>query len=62
MAEEWQRQVRAQTDWKKFQVSDFQLLRAEYNVTWLVLEQPGVAGIRCLFQNEAVLVCPIPTP
>lgn len=62
MAEEWQRQVRAQTGWKKFQMPDFQRLRAEYRVNWLVLEQPGVPGIRCLFQNQAVLVCPIPAP
>jgi hypothetical protein len=62
MAEEWQRQVRAQTDWKKFQASDFQRLRAEYGVTWLVLEQPGMAGASCPYQNEAVLVCRNPAP
>jgi hypothetical protein len=62
MAEEWQRQVRAQSEWKKFQVSDFQRLRAKYGVSWLVLEQPGVAGIRCAFQNGAALVCPNPAP
>jgi hypothetical protein len=58
LAEEWQRQVRAQSAWKKFQIRDFQRLRTEFGVNWLVLEQPGVAGTRCVFRNKAVLVCP----
>jgi hypothetical protein len=62
MAEDWQKQVRAQENWKKFQLSDFHRLRAEFGVNWLVLEQPGVAGTRCPFENEAVLVCPNPMP
>jgi hypothetical protein len=58
LAEEWQRQVRAQKGWKTFQIGDFQRLRKEFGVTWLVLEQPGVAGAHCVFQNNVVLVCP----
>jgi hypothetical protein len=58
LAEEWQRQVRAQRGWKKFESRDFQRLRAEFGVNWLVLEQPGVAGMHCVFRNSAVLVCP----
>ena len=62
MAEDWEKQVRAQKNWKKFQLRDFHRLRAEFGVDWLVLEQPGVAGTRCPFENEAVLVCPNPMP
>jgi hypothetical protein len=62
MADDWEKQVRAQKNWKKFQLSDFHRLRAEFGVDWLVLEQPGVAGTRCPFENEAVLVCPNPMP
>jgi hypothetical protein len=62
MAGDWQKQVRAQQNWKKFQLSDFHRLRAEFGVNWLVLEQPGVVGTRCPFANQAVLVCPNPMP
>ena len=57
MAEEWLKQVQARRDWKRFGLQDFQRLRAEYGVSWVVLQQPGVAGLNCLYQNQAVQVC-----
>jgi hypothetical protein len=57
MAEEWFKQVQAQREWKKFGVEDFQRLRAEFGVSWVVLEQPGVAGLTCPYENQAVRVC-----
>jgi hypothetical protein len=57
MAEEWLRQVQAQRDWKTFQAQDFRRLHAEYGVNWVVLQQPGVAGLDCPYQNAAVLAC-----
>jgi hypothetical protein len=60
MADEWLRQVNAQKDWKHFQLADFQRLRAEFGVNWVVLQQPGVPGLVCPYQNKAVLVCPLP--
>ncbi len=60
MADEWLRQVNAQKDWKHFQLADFERLRAEFGVNWVVLQQPGVPGLVCPYQNKAVLVCPLP--
>jgi hypothetical protein len=57
MAEEWLKQVYAQRGWKAFQSPDFRRLQAEYGVNWIVLQQPGVAGLDCPYQNAAVLVC-----
>ena len=57
MAEEWLKQVQSQSGWKKFQAQDFRRLRTEYGVNWVVLQQPGVAGLDCPYQNAAVLVC-----
>jgi len=57
MAEEWLRQIQAQRGWKAFQAQDFRRLRAEYGVNWVVLQQPGVPGLDCPYQNAAVLVC-----
>lgn len=57
LAEEWFQQVQAQRGWKTFQLKDFHRLRAEYGVSWVVLQQPGATGLDCPFQNSAVLVC-----
>ena len=57
LAEEWYRQVQAQSRWKQFQLQDFGRLQADYGVGWVVVQQPGVAGLACPYQNSAVLVC-----
>jgi len=56
-AEEWLKQVQAQNGWKTFQAQDFHRLKSEYGVNWIVLQQPGIAGLDCPYQNAAVLVC-----
>jgi hypothetical protein len=60
LAEEWQEQVQAQTPWQKFQAADFRRLREKYGVSWVVLQQPGVPGLECPYQNSAVRVCQAP--
>jgi hypothetical protein len=62
LAEEWLRQVQAHTGWQKFQPGDFARLRAAYGVDWVVLQQPGIAGTHCPYQNPTVLVCENPAP
>jgi len=57
LADEWWEQVQAQKDWKKFQEQDFRRLQARYHLDWVVLQQPGVIGLECPYQNRAVLVC-----
>lgn len=57
LAEEWWEQLQAQTPWKNFQATDFARLREKYGVSWVVVQQPGVAGLECAYQNAAVRVC-----
>lgn len=57
MADDWWRQVQAQSGWSKFQLQDFHRLQAEYDVNWVILQQPGLAGLDCPYQNQAVQVC-----
>jgi hypothetical protein len=59
MADEWLKQVQAERGWQKFQLQDFRRLHAEYGVNWVVLQQPGVAGLQCPYQNRAVRICRI---
>jgi hypothetical protein len=57
LGEEWSRQGAALSGWKGFQAQDFRRLHAEYGANWVVLQQPGVAGLECPYQNQVVRVC-----
>jgi hypothetical protein len=57
MADEWWRQVQAQSGWNQFQLQDFRRLQGQYGINWVVLQQPGRFGLSCPYHNEAVLVC-----
>jgi hypothetical protein len=60
LAEEWWAQVQAQTPWKSFRAEDFLRLKNNYGASWVVVQQPGVTGLDCRYQNSAVRVCWIP--
>jgi hypothetical protein len=55
----WLEQVTALENWKTFTVKDFRDLRRRFGVDWVVLEQPGVPGLDCPYQNSRVRVCRI---
>ena len=60
MADEWYRQVQAQSGWTNFQADDFRRLRATYGVSWVILHQPNRTTLKCPYQNPVVLVCRVP--
>jgi hypothetical protein len=60
LAEEWWTQVQAQTPWRSFRSEDFSRLKDKYGVSWVVVQQPGVASLDCAYQNVAVRVCRVP--
>jgi hypothetical protein len=60
LAEKWLEQVKAQTPWKNFSAVDLARLKQKYGVDWVVVQQPGVAGLDCAYQNAAVQVCRVP--
>ena len=60
LAAEWWTQVQAQTSWRDFGIQDLRRLKQQYGVSWVVLQQPGISGLGCVFQNAAVRICRIP--
>ncbi|HET9408884.1 MAG TPA: hypothetical protein VFO39_16700 [Candidatus Sulfotelmatobacter sp.] len=60
MADAWWAQVRSQSPWSKLQLSDFENLKRQYGASWVVVQQPGVSGLECAYENGAVKVCRIP--
>jgi hypothetical protein len=59
LAVKWLEQVEDQKNWKQFQREDFERLRQKYGVIWIVVQQPGVAGLECPYENAVVRVCRI---
>jgi len=60
LVDRWRAQVQAQTPWKDFGLADFVRLKNTYGVKWVVLQQPGVEGLSCVYENGTVKVCRIP--
>ncbi len=60
LAQTWLEQVSGQQGWKDFGVEDFARLHKQFGVDWVVLQQPGLAGMECPYENPALRVCRIP--
>ena len=56
----WQEQQLAQADWTHFQLADFERLKAEFGVNWVVVTYPAPAGLPCPWHNAVISVCNVP--
>lgn len=57
LAKPWQEQVNAEKDWSHLTRADLLHLKQLYGVNWVVLEQPGLTGLTCPYQNPTLQVC-----
>jgi hypothetical protein len=68
LAPRWLKEVTAQSDWQNFQLADFQRLKNEFGVTWVILqrspsredakeEDVPALGMTCPYQNRQLRVC-----
>jgi hypothetical protein len=60
LAEVWERQNQAQKGWSRFQLDDFERLKAEFGVGWVVVGYPAQVGLDCQWHNGVLSVCRIP--
>jgi hypothetical protein len=60
LGEVWERQLQAQKGWSRFQLADFERLKAEFGVGWVVVGYPAQAGLDCEWHNDLLTVCRIP--
>lgn len=56
----WRRQVDAQGGWDRFQLVDFERLKADFGVDWVLLDHPPPAGLSCPWERQHIAVCRIP--
>ncbi len=56
----WLDQVKAQQGWSGFQIDDFERLKRQFGVDWVVVNHPAPAGLNCRWDNRTLAVCQIP--
>jgi hypothetical protein len=60
LASRWAREVKARENWKHFQFADFERLKAEFGVDWVLKSGPAPVGLDCRWHDENLAVCKIP--
>jgi len=50
----------AQAGWPRFQLADFERLKAEFGVDWALVSYPAPPGLSCRWHNGTLSVCRIP--
>lgn len=56
----WHQQNQAELGWAHFQLPDFERLKTEFGVGWVVVNRPPPAGLDCPWHNNTLTVCRIP--
>jgi hypothetical protein len=56
----WERQVDATEGWQNFKLSDFERLKTELGVDWVLVSFPQPSGLNCEWHNASLSVCRIP--
>jgi hypothetical protein len=57
LSETWRSQVRALDGWNNFKPRDFDRLRRDFGVTWVVLQRQTLPDLPCPYENSSLLVC-----
>jgi hypothetical protein len=57
LAETWRGQVRSLDGWENFKPPDFEQLRRDYGVSWVIVRNTADTGLKCPYQKSQVLVC-----
>lgn len=57
LAPEWDREVTAQSGWQNFKIADFERLKREFGVDWVLVRYPAPAGLDCDWHNTGLAVC-----
>ena len=56
----WEHQVAAQAGWNNFKLADYERLRSEFGVNWVLVNYPQPAGLPCSWHNSTLSVCRVP--
>jgi len=60
LAPVWEEQQVALKGWKDFRLADFERLKGQFGVDWVVAGYPAAEGLDCRWHNGTVAVCRVP--
>jgi len=60
LASVWHEQQAAQAGWEHFQLADFERLKRQFGVDWVLVSYPQPAGLDCRWHNGALAACRVP--
>jgi hypothetical protein len=60
LAPVWHEQQLALAGWKDFRLADFERLKGQFGVDWVVVSYPAAPGLDCRWHNGTVAVCRVP--
>jgi len=60
LAEHLKEQLDAQNGWANYELADFERLRKQYGVTWVLLDQKKEINLDCPYANATLRVCRLP--
>ncbi|MFP5275675.1 MAG: hypothetical protein ACLGPM_01055 [Acidobacteriota bacterium] len=60
LGETWDQQVTAEQGWRRFGLADFERLKREFGVDWVVVARGQTAGLDCRWHDQSLAVCRIP--
>lgn len=60
LSEVWNRQVTAEQGWSHFRLADFERLKREFGVDWVLVARVQTAGLDCRWHDQSLAVCAIP--
>jgi len=56
----WHEQQRAEAGWAHFELADFERLKNQFGVEWVLVSYPQPPGLGCRWHNAQLAVCQIP--
>jgi hypothetical protein len=56
----WASQVEVETGWETFAAADFERLKRQFGVNWVLVSNAQEAGLDCRWHNRSLAVCRIP--
>lgn len=56
----WLEQVQAQRGWPGFRIGNFERLKQQFGVDWVLVSNPAPGGLNCRWRNRSLAVCQIP--
>jgi len=60
LALDWQQQQLAQDGWQHFQLADFEKIKKQFGVDWVLVSTRQAPGLSCQWHNNTLAVCRIP--